>query len=72
MVLQQTGKKGFIGQLQSQIQRSDFMAPRDDRNIPESWKWENQTNVNEKKERKGKAKNNKRKHKKVKEQTKEN
>lgn len=57
----QDGKKGFISQLQSQIQRSDFMETHDEQNIPESWKWENQTNVNAKKERKGKNKKNKKK-----------
>lgn len=62
----QNNKKGFISQLQTQVQRNDFMHVNNERNIPESWKWENQTNVNDKKERKGKnkkRKNNKNKNK---------
>lgn len=57
----QDGKKGFINQLQSQLQRSEFIGTNDDQNVPESWKFENQSNVNVKKERKGKNKNNKKK-----------
>lgn len=59
----QAGKQGFIGQLQAQIQRQGFMDTQPEQNIPESWKWENQSKVNTKKERKGKNKNNKKKNK---------
>lgn len=41
------------------MQRSDFVQVTNERNIPESWKWENQTKVNDKKERKGKNKKRK-------------
>lgn len=51
--LQDTVKRGHIGQLQSQVQRTDFNEVEIDFNIPESWKWENQTNVKDRKERKG-------------------
>lgn len=50
----QNNKKGFISQLQNSVQRSDFINVEYDQNIPESWKWENQANVRDKKERKGK------------------
>lgn len=36
------------------MQRTDFNEISNEFNIPESWKWENQTQVNDKKERKGK------------------
>lgn len=50
-----------MNQLQSQLQRSDFLQTNVDQNVPESWKWENQSNVKAKRERKGKNKNNKKK-----------
>lgn len=56
---QDSGKRGHIGQLQSQVQRTDFNEVENDFNIPESWKWENQTNVKDRKERKGKNKKRK-------------
>lgn len=46
--------------MQSQVQRSDFNEVNNEFNVPESWKWENQTEVNARKERKGK-KNRKKK-----------
>lgn len=49
----QSNKQGFIGKLQSQVQRSDFNEINNEFNVPESWKWENQTEVNARKERKG-------------------
>lgn len=64
--LQDGSKRGHIGQLQSQVQRTDFNEVETDFNIPESWKWENQTNVKDRKERKGKNKNKKTKNKKTK------
>lgn len=56
----QSNKQGFIGKLQSQVQRSDFNEISNEFNVPESWKWENQTESNARKERKGK-KNRKKK-----------
>lgn len=48
-----------IGQLQSQVQNQTVFYSADGKNMPESWKWENQQNINERKERK--RKNNKKK-----------
>lgn len=56
----QTNKHGFIGKLQSQVQRSDLNEISDEFNVPESWKWENQTELKERKERKGKQSRRKR------------
>lgn len=50
--------------MQSQVQSTDFNEVSADFNVPESWKWENQSKVNDKKERKGKNKNRKKKNKK--------
>lgn len=36
------------------MQRSDVNEISNEFNVPESWKWENQAEVNERKERKGK------------------
>lgn len=52
--LQEASKRGHIGQLQSQVQRTDFNQGENDHNVPESWKWENLANTKDKKERKGK------------------
>lgn len=43
-----------MGQLQSKLQNDGVNTNGTGENVPQSWKWENQLNINDRRERKGK------------------
>lgn len=60
---QKNPQHGLLGQLQSQLQSSsaDNVHQDNDANVPESWKWQNQQNIKERRERKNKTQRQKNK-----------
>lgn len=53
--LKKTQQNGLLGELQSQLQVSSVAVKvQDNHNLPESWMWENQININARRERKNK------------------